>query len=134
VKKKGKLTIFVIAAAALTACASPPAPEDPPIITITEAAYEPPLELPIQKVAVIITAEEKQEFTYDGSPKAVVFSVDQNVEPGVTYYHVASVTPTMRGFPLTEPPTERGVYKADIVWAEDAYYLGASKEVYLVIR
>jgi hypothetical protein len=92
------------------------------------------VEFHIQKALVTITAEERQEFVYDGKPKAVVFSVDQNVEPGVAYYHAASATPTMHGFPLTEPPTERGVYRADISWAGDAHHMGASKEVLLVIR
>jgi len=93
------------------------------------------IEYHIQKVMVTITAEERQEFVYDGSPKAIVFSVDQNVEPGVVYYHAAShATPSMRGFPLSEPPTEPGVYLAAILWNGDAHHMGASKEVTLVIR
>jgi len=92
------------------------------------------VEFHIQKALVTITAEERQEFVYDGKPKAVVFSVDQNVKPDVAYYHVASATPAMRGFPLSEPPTERDVYRAVISWAGDAHYMGASKEVVLVIR
>jgi len=92
------------------------------------------VEFHIQKAMVTITAEARQEFVYDGKPKEIVFSVDSNVKPDVTYYHAASVTPTMHGFPLTEPPTERGVYRADISWAGDAHHMGASKEVYLVIR
>jgi hypothetical protein len=89
------------------------------------------VEFHIQKALVTITAEERQEFAYDGKPKAAVFSVDRNVEPGVEYYHTTS---TMRGFPLREPPTERGTYRADISWAGDAHHMGASKEIYLVIR
>jgi len=89
------------------------------------------VEYHIQKALVTITAEERQEFAYNGSPRAVIFSVDQNVEPGVVYYHAASA---MRGFPLSEPPTERGVYRAVISWSGDAHYMGASKEVELVIR
>jgi len=88
------------------------------------------VEYHIQKALVTITAEARQEFAYDGKPKAVVFSVDQNVEPDVAYYHAAS---TMRGFPI-EPPTERGVYLVVISWTGDANYMGASKEVELVIR
>ena len=93
------------------------------------------VEYHIQKALVTITAEEKQEFAYDGKPKAVVFSVDRNVEPGVEYYHAPSHDrPKTYGFPLGEPPTERGVYHAIIVWAGDARRMGASKEVLLVIR
>ena len=89
------------------------------------------VEYHIQKVMVTITAEAKQEFTYDGKPKAVVFSVDKKVEPGVAYYHTASA---MRGFPLSEPPTERGVYRAVIFYDGDAHHMGASKEIELVIK
>jgi len=89
------------------------------------------VEYHIQKALVIISAEERQEYVYDGNPKAVVFSVDNAIEPGVAYYHAAS---TMRGFPLTGPPAERGVYRAVITYAGDAHHMGASKEVVLVIR
>ena len=89
------------------------------------------VEYHIQKALVTITAGDRQEFAYDGSPKAIVFSVDQNVELDVAYYHAASA---MRGFPLSEPPTERGVYRAVISWSGDAHYMGASKEVELAIR
>jgi len=89
------------------------------------------VEYHIQKALVTITAEARQEFAYDGNPKTVVFSVDQNVEPGAMYYHAASA---MRGFPLSEPPSDRGVYRAVVTYAGDAHYMGASKEVELVIR
>jgi len=89
------------------------------------------VEYHIQKALVTITAEDRQEFAYNGRPKAVVFSVDQSVEPGVEYYHAAS---TMRGFPFNEPPAERGVYRVLISWTGDAHYMGASKEVEMVIR
>ena len=89
------------------------------------------VEYHIQKALVTISAEARQEFAYNGSPMAVVFSVDQKVEPGVAYYHAASA---MRGFPLREPPAERGVYRAVISYAGDAHYMGTSKEVELVIR
>jgi len=89
------------------------------------------VEYHIQKALVTINAEARQEFAYNGSPRAVVFSVDQNVEPDVAYYHAAS---TMRGFSLGGAPTERGVYSVVIFWNGDAHYMGASKEVELVIR
>ena len=107
------------------------------------------VEYHIQKALVTITAGDRQEFAYDGSPKAVVFSVDQNVEPDVAYYHAASAMQKgtspdhlqvaglgagSRGFPLSEPPTERGVYRTIISWSGDAHYMGASKEVELAIR
>jgi len=107
------------------------------------------VEYHIQKALVTITAETTQEFAYNGSPIAVVFSVDQNVKLNVAYYHAASAaqkgtTPNRpqaaglgagsRGFPLGEPPSERGTYRAVISYAGDAHHMGASKEVELVIR
>jgi len=88
------------------------------------------VEYHIQKALVTITAEERQEFVYDGNPKAIVFSVDQNVEPDVAYYNAIS----SHSFPLNGPPTERGSYFAVISWAPDAHHMGASKEVMLIIR
>jgi hypothetical protein len=107
------------------------------------------VEYHIQKALVTISAETRQEFAYDGNPMAVVFSVDKNVEPGVTYYHSASAMQGgtspgysqvtglgagSQGFPMGGPPSERGVYLAIISWSGDAHYMGASKEVELVIR
>jgi len=89
------------------------------------------VEYRIQKALVTISAEARQEVAYNGSPQSIVFSVDQNVEPSVAYYHAAS---TMRGFPLGGPPTERGVYRVLISFAGDAHYMGASKEVELLIK
>jgi len=89
------------------------------------------VEYHIQRALVAISAEERQVFAYDGNPKAAAFSVDKNVEPSVVYYHAASA---MRGFPLSEPPSERGLYMAIISFSGDAHYMGASKEVELVIR
>lgn len=86
------------------------------------------VEYHIQKALVTISAEARQEFTFDGKPKTVVFSVDQNVKPSVAYYRTAP------GELLNEPPVERGVYRAVISYTADAHYMGASKEVELVIR
>jgi len=88
------------------------------------------VEYHIQKALVTISAEARQEFTYDGKPKAVVFSVDQNVELSVAYYNALS----SHSFPLNGPPAERGSYFAVISWNGDAHHMGASKEVMLVIR
>ena len=85
------------------------------------------VEYHIQKALVTISAGERQEFVYDGKPKAVVFSVDKNVQPDVAYRAV-------RGQPLNGLPTERGDYFAIISWASDAHYMGASKEVEMVIK
>jgi hypothetical protein len=86
------------------------------------------VEFHIQKTLVTITAEAKQEFIYDGRPKAVVFSVDQNVTPNVAYYIEGS------SLVLNGNPTERGLYNALISYSGDAHHMGSSKNVELVIR
>jgi len=85
------------------------------------------IEYHIQRALVTITAEARQEFAYNGNPRAVVFSVDQKVEPNVAYR-------TARGASLNGAPTERGVYSAVISWSGDAHHMGASKEIELVIK
>jgi hypothetical protein len=85
------------------------------------------VEYHIQKAMVTISAESRQEFLFDGNSKAVVFTVDQNVKPDVTYYRATREL-------LSGPPVERGVYRAVISHIADARYMGALKEVELTIR
>jgi hypothetical protein len=84
------------------------------------------VEYHLQRALVTISAEARQEFAYDGKPKAVVFSVDQNIEPDVAYYRTGAL--------LNGPPVERGVYRAVISHTANTHYMGASKEIELVIR
>jgi hypothetical protein len=86
------------------------------------------VEYHIQKALITINAEARQEFVYDGRPKAVVFSVDQNVKPDVVYYRATT------GEFLKGPPTESGVYRALISYTTDTHYVGAAKEIDLIIR
>jgi len=86
------------------------------------------VEYHIQKAMVTISAEERQEFIYDGKPKPVVYSVDQKVEPSVAYYHSSS------NQPLNGTPVERGIYPVIISYAGDDHHMGASKRVELVIK
>jgi len=90
------------------------------------------VEFHLQKALVTITAEARQEFAYNGNPKAVVFSVDQNVETVVAYYRKASTG--QQGAPINGLPQERGTYQAIISFSGDAHYMGSSKEVELIIR
>jgi hypothetical protein len=85
------------------------------------------VEYHIQRALITISTEARQEFAYDGKPKAVVFSVDQNVEPSIVYYR-------MTGQLLNEYPVERGVYRAVISYTANAHYMGAAKEVELVVK
>jgi hypothetical protein len=86
------------------------------------------VEYHIQKALVTISAEERQEFIYDGNPKAVVFSVDKNVEPNVAYYRSSS------DVPLNAPPVERGLYPVIISYNGDEHHMGASKRIELIIK
>jgi hypothetical protein len=82
----------------------------------------------IQKTLVTITADERQEFTFDGKPKTVVFSVDRNIEPAVSYFAEGST------LVLSGAPAQRGLYHVLISWPGDAHHMGSSKNVDLVIR
>jgi hypothetical protein len=84
------------------------------------------VEYHIQKALVTISAEERQEFAYDGKPKQIIFSVDQKIEPGVIYYRSNQ--------PLNGPPAERGIYQVIISYNGDAHRMGASKRSELVIK
>ena len=86
------------------------------------------VEYHIQKALVTISAEERQEFIFDGKPKPVVFSVDQKVEPVVAYYRSSSSQP------LNGPPAERGIYPVIISFNGDAHHMGASKRIELIIK
>jgi len=90
------------------------------------------VEFHIQRALVTISAEARQEFPYDGNAKTVVFSVDQDVEPSVTYEKILPIEGSREV--LSGPPVEYGFYFATITWSGDARYMGASKEVLLVIR
>ncbi|MDR2865668.1 MAG: hypothetical protein LBV68_08670 [Spirochaetaceae bacterium] len=86
------------------------------------------IEYHIQKALVTIKTEDRQEYLYDGKPKAPRASVDAPVELTFTYYQSGADTP------LPAAPTERGVYRALISFPGNANYMGASREVSLVIK
>jgi hypothetical protein len=86
------------------------------------------VEYHIQKAPITISAETRQEFVYDGRPKAVVFSVDPNVKPDIVYYRATT------GEFLKGPPTESGVYRALISYTAEVHYMDASKEIDIIIR
>jgi hypothetical protein len=86
------------------------------------------VEYHLQKALVTIGAEARQEFVFDGNPKVVVFSVDQDIVADIVYFCAAN------GEFLKGPPAERGVYRALISYTTDTHYMGASKEVELIIR
>jgi hypothetical protein len=87
------------------------------------------VEYHIQRALVTINAEDKQEFVYDGKAKSAVVSIDAPVELAVVYYALNG-----GGQPLNGPPVNRGQYRVLISFAGDGRYMGASKEIELIIR
>ncbi|AEF82513.1 hypothetical protein [Leadbettera azotonutricia] len=81
----------------------------------------------IQKTFVPIEAEAIQEFDYDGNPKAAV--VKSSVTLVITYY--AETAPELA---LPGPPVQRGRYRAAITYPGDGRYMGASRDIELVIN
>jgi hypothetical protein len=81
----------------------------------------------IQKNFVPIEAEPRQEFEYDGNPKAVL--VNSPVALTIQYYNE-----TAPQVPLAGPPVQRGRYRAEITYAGDKRYMGASRDIELVIK
>jgi hypothetical protein len=82
-----------------------------------------PVEYHVQKALVTISGAEKQRALYDGLPKTVIVSADQNVVLGVVYYPAGSAVP------LSGPPVESGEYLARVSFAGDGRYMGASKDI-----
>jgi hypothetical protein len=87
------------------------------------------VEYHIQRALVTISAEDSQEFVYDGKPKAANASADAPVELEIVY----SVH-NDAGQPSTDPPVNRGRYQVLISFAGNERYMGASKEIELIIR
>jgi hypothetical protein len=81
----------------------------------------------IQKTFVPVSAEERQEFFYDGNPKPA--AADAPVELAFTYYSADAPQS-----PLEGPPVEPGVYRVALSYPGNDRYMGFSKELELVIR
>jgi hypothetical protein len=95
------------------------------------------VEYHIQKALVILSAEDRQEFVYDGTPKSAAVSADAPVELEIAYYaeNAGGNNPSEdRGAALPGPPVNRGRYRALVSFAGNARYMGASKEIELVIQ
>jgi hypothetical protein len=95
------------------------------------------VEYHIQKALVVLGAEDRQEFVYDGTPKSAAVSIDAPVELGISYYAANAGSNNVsegRGAALSGPPVNRGHYRVLVSFAGNAQYMGASKEIELVIR
>jgi hypothetical protein len=88
----------------------------------------------IQKAFVPIEAEHQQVFDYDGTPKAAL--VNSPVTLVIQYYNETAPGELM-AVPqvlLAGPPVERGHYRAAISYPGDERYMGASRDIELVIK
>jgi hypothetical protein len=98
------------------------------------------VEYHIQRALIIINAEDRQEFVYDGKPKAAAASTDAPVELDIAYYtadggsNTAYTNSNTASKSLDGPPVNRGQYRALVSFAGNGRYMGASKEIELVIR
>jgi hypothetical protein len=93
----------------------------------------------IQKALVSISAEERQEYRYDGTPKPAAASADKPVELEFAYYPAENAAEGANiaggsGPALPGPPAEPGVYRARVSFPGNAEYMGASRDIELVIR
>jgi hypothetical protein len=88
------------------------------------------VEYHIQKALVIIRGEDRQEFVYDGKPKAADVSADAPVELSIAYY----AADNSNAVPLEGPPVARGQYRVLVSFAGNGRYMGASKEIELIIK
>jgi hypothetical protein len=81
----------------------------------------------IQKAFVPIEAEPRQEFDYDGTPKAAL--ARSPVALSIRYYDETAPQAQLAG-----PPAERGRYRAALSYPGDDRYMGASMEIELLIK
>jgi hypothetical protein len=95
------------------------------------------VEYHIQKALVVLGAEDRQEFVYDGTPKSAAVSADAPVELEIVYYALTAGNNSASeglGAALSGPPVNRGCYRVLVSFAGNARYMGASKEIELVIK
>jgi hypothetical protein len=89
------------------------------------------IEYHIQKAFVEIIADPVQRFRYDGTPREIAVRVEPPVEPPplVSYFAGGEA-----GKPLAGPPAERGRYRVTVIFPGNDRYMGASKELELLIE
>jgi hypothetical protein len=81
----------------------------------------------IQKTFVPIEVEPRQEYDYDGTPKPL--RGNSPVTLTIHYYNETAPQTQLAG-----PPVEKGHYRAVINYIGDDHYMGASKEIEMVIK
>jgi hypothetical protein len=89
------------------------------------------IEYHIQKAFISITAEPVQRFTYDGKPKEALVHTEPPVDLVVTYFITGNPGDDS---PLASPPAARGRYQALISFPGNERYMGASKDIEMLIE
>jgi hypothetical protein len=90
------------------------------------------IEYHIQKAFVSIIADPVQRFRHDGTPKEFIARTEPPVEPPLIISYVP--VPDAAGEPLPSPPGEPGRYRAAVVFPGNDRYMGASREIELLIE
>ncbi|MDR2739717.1 MAG: hypothetical protein LBB68_07805 [Treponema sp.] len=85
------------------------------------------VEYSIQKMFAPIEVEHRQEYVYDGTPKTG--RANSPITLTIHYYNETAPQAQLAG-----PPVERGHYRAVINYIGDDRYMGASREIELVIK
>jgi hypothetical protein len=88
------------------------------------------VEYHIQKAFVEIIADPVQRFAYDGTPKEIAARTEPSQEPPL----LISYADGSSGAPLASPPVERGRYRVTVVFPGNGRYMGASKDIELLIE
>ncbi|GAB6391253.1 MAG: hypothetical protein MdMp014T_0626 [Treponematales bacterium] len=84
------------------------------------------VEYHIQKAMIAIHARDVQRFRFDGEPKAAAASAEPPVDLRFEYF--AGETP------LPGPPFQRGGYRVRVSFDGSSRYMGASKDITLIIE
>jgi hypothetical protein len=93
------------------------------------------IEYHIQKAFISINARPVQRTAYDGRPKKIEFETEPPVEVAVTYFTADGGADKSSGAgALAGQPSQRGRYRAVLVFPGNGRYMGASKEVELWIE
>jgi hypothetical protein len=86
------------------------------------------IEYHIQKAFVSLVADPVQRFAWDGGPKEIAARTEPPVEPPLVVSYFAGDAA------LAAPPAARGRYRVTLVFPGNDRYMGASKEIELLIE
>jgi hypothetical protein len=89
------------------------------------------IEYHIQKAFISIAADPVQRFAYDGGPKEIAARLEPPAEPPLV---ISYFTAGNSAAALASPPAERGRYRVTAVFPGNERYMGASKEIELLIE